>query len=79
MKTIIYASNQFQSLLCLEAVREYLDEGEQLPRQTAFNGLVSLKRNNKSVTATYLNSKDTIMNFTVPTKEEDKNQLKLKL
>ena len=79
MKIILYASNQFQSLLCLEAVREMMESGEPLPHQTAFNGKVSLKRNNRSITCTYLHAKDTVMNFAVPVKEEDKNQLKLEL
>jgi len=80
MKIILYASNNFQNLLCLEAVKEWMESSERLPHQTVFNGLVSLKMNFKSVTATYLYGRDTIMDFTQPKKEEeDKNQLKLKL
>ena len=79
MKTIIYASNNFQALLCLEAAREWLEQEGGSPHQTAFNGLISLKTNHRSLTATYLHSKDTIMNFSVPKPEEDKNQLKLEL
>ena len=80
MKIILYASNNFQNLLCLEAVKAWMESSERLPHQTVFNGLVSLKRNSKSVTATYLHGRDTIMDFTQPEKEEeDINQLKLKL
>jgi len=78
MKTIIYASNNFQNLLCLEAVSEYLKQDDPLPHSTAFNGLVKLKVNDKSITATYLHGADTIMSFTKPVKEEDKSQLKIK-
>ena len=78
MKTIIYANNQFQSLLCLQAVLEYI-QGDRPATQEAFDGKIRIVRNEKSVTAIYLHSKDTIINFAVPVKEEDKNQLKLKL
>lgn len=79
MKVILYANNQFQSLLCLEAIRAYLESSERLPHQVAYNGKVSLKMNHRSITSTYLHANDTIMDFTSPVKEEDKNQLKLEL
>ena len=78
MKTIIYASNNFQNLLCLEAVNEWL-KGEQPEKEEAFGGLIRLKRNVKSVTATYAHGADTILDFSKPIKEENKNQLKLEL
>ena len=78
MKVILYANNNFQNLLCLEAVKEYLT-GDRPSTQEAFEGKIRIKRNAKSVTAEYLHAKDTVINFTVPVKKEDINQLKLKL
>ena len=79
MKTIVYANNNFQALLCTQAVKEYM-KGDCPPTQEAFEGKIRIKRNDKSVTATYLYGRDTIMDFTQPKKEEeDKNQLKLNL
>ena len=78
MKTIIYANNSFQTLLCIQAVEEYMD-GDRPATQEAFDGKIRIVRNAKSVTATYIHGKDTILNFSKPVKEENKNQLKLKL
>jgi len=79
MKIILYASNNFQNLLCLEAVKEYLTS-DRPATQEAFNGKIHITRNMKSIKVEYVNWNDTVINFTVPVKEEeDINQLKLKL
>ena len=78
MKIIVYSNNNFQSLLCLEAISEYLKQSDPKPSETAFGGLVSLKTNQKSITVIYKYGKDNIMDFTKPVKEEDKSQLKIK-
>jgi len=76
MKIILYTSNNFQNLLCLEAVKEYLT-GDRPSTQEAFEGKIRIKRNAKSVTAEYLHAKDTVINFTVPKPEKDENQIEI--
>ena len=76
MKIILYASNNFQNLLCLEAVKEYLT-GDRPATQEAFDGKIHITRNMKSIKVEYVNWNDTAINFTVPKPEKDENQIEI--